>query len=71
MKQNPVLKEKWKTQKRLSKEANYDIEKLVKNAKNSITNISDKLKIDFKYSDRTGGFIKSQGYSQFVNDKKD
>ena len=54
MKQNPVLKEKWKTQKRLSKEANYDIEKLVKNAKNSITNISDKLKIDFKYSDRTG-----------------
>ena len=62
MKDNPVLKEKWDTQKRLSKEANYDVHTYMENAILETKKVSEEYKIKFKYSNCKGGCIKKSEY---------
>ena len=57
MYKDPILKEKWKTQKRLAKEANYDIQKLIDNAKKNVSEMAKGLNIKLKISNRKGGYI--------------
>ncbi|MCK4311448.1 MAG: hypothetical protein KAW88_01795 [Candidatus Cloacimonetes bacterium] len=57
MYKDPILKEKWKTQKRLAKEANYDIQKLIDNAKKNVSEMAKGLNIKLKISNRKGCYI--------------
>ena len=54
---DPILKEKWKAQKRLAKEANYDIQKLIDNANKNVSELVKDLNIKLKISNRKGGYI--------------
>ena len=54
---DPILKEKWKTQKRLAKEADYNIQKLIENANKNVSELVKKLNIKLKISKRKGGYI--------------
>ena len=53
----PILREKWKTQKKLAKEANYDIQKLIDNAKKNVSELAKDLNIKLKFSKIKGGYI--------------
>jgi hypothetical protein len=67
---DPILKEKWRIQKYLSKKANYDINKLIDETHKSIEKITKEYRIKFKYSNRKGGFIEQAQYPLQVSDKK-
>lgn len=54
---DPILKEKCNTQKRLAKEANYDIQKLIDNAKKNVSELAKGLNFKLKISKRKGGYI--------------
>ncbi len=54
---DPILREKWKTQKRLAKEANYDIQKLIDNAKKNVSELVKGLNFKLKISNRKGGYL--------------
>lgn len=57
MYKDPILKEKWDTQKRLAKEADYDLNKLIENANKNVSELVKKLNIKLKISKRKGGYI--------------
>jgi hypothetical protein len=54
-----ILEEKWRVQKLLSQNANYDINKLMDNVHSSIIKLKDKFDLKLKYSNREGGYINS------------
>ena len=52
-----ILEEKWRVQKRLSKQANYDVKELIKNAHKNITFLAKELDIELKYANRKGDYL--------------
>jgi hypothetical protein len=54
-----ILEEKWRIQKLLAKNADYDVNKLMKNVHSSIIRLKAKLNVKLKYSNREGGYINS------------
>ncbi|MCX6160821.1 MAG: hypothetical protein NTV87_05725 [Ignavibacteriae bacterium] len=67
MKEDDVLKIKWKTQKELSKLANYDANVYSKLAHQETTELNKK--IPFKYSEIKGGFVKHSEIPLYVAEK--
>lgn len=55
---DPILEEKWKTQKKLAKKANYKIAELVKNAHKDVLTLTKRLNITLKFSNIKGGYTK-------------
>ncbi len=56
-----VLREKWRTQKELSRKANFDINQLMENAHRSVLELAKELKLTLRYSKRKGGYINIEG----------
>ena len=54
---DPILQEKWKAQRELSKKANFDISQLIENAHRSVHELAKELKLSLRYSKRKGGYI--------------
>jgi hypothetical protein len=67
---DPILKEKWRVQKKLAKKSNYDMNKLVEDIHANVEKINKELKIKFKYSDRKGGYIDYSAFPIAVSDKE-
>ncbi len=67
---DPILKEKWRVQKKLSKKVDYNINKLIDETHKSIVKIMKEYNVSFKYSKRKGGYIEKGPYPLFVSDKK-
>jgi|WetSurMetagenome_2_1015567.scaffolds.fasta_scaffold17047_5 hypothetical protein len=67
---DPILKEKWRVQKKLSKKADYDVNKLIEETHKSIAKIKKEFNVNFKYSKRKGGYIEKVPFPLFVSDKK-
>ena len=51
-----ILEEKWRVQKLLSQNADYDINKFMDNVHSSIIKLKDQFHLTLKYSDREGGY---------------
>ena len=51
-----VLEEKWRIQKILSQNANYDINTFMDNIHSSIIKLKEQFNLDLKYSNRQGGY---------------
>lgn len=69
MKTDPILKEKWRVQKKLAMKTNYNISKLVEEIHTNIEKINKEFNIKLKYSDREGGYIDNTSYPLMVSDK--
>ncbi len=54
---DPILEEKWRVQLQLARQANYDLEKYVENAKNTVIELAKELKIELKFADIKGGYL--------------
>ena len=54
---DPILEEKWKTQKALAKKVDYDIKRLIQNAHVNTLEVVKRLRISPKYSKLSGGYI--------------
>ncbi len=50
MNNNSLLEEKWRTQKKLAKDANYEISKMLDNAEKILLEIEKKKGIKFKFA---------------------
>ena len=57
---DPLLKEKWRVQKKLAREAGYDAKKLIENAHKTTKKLAEEMKINIKYSDRKGGYSENE-----------
>jgi hypothetical protein len=66
---DPILKEKWKVQKKISNKSNYDMNILVEEMHKNIGKIKKEFKINFKYSDKKGGYLENTSYPLMVSDK--
>ena len=55
---DPILEEKWRVQKQMAKEANYDLKKLMENSKKTVEKLFKEKDWVLKYSKRKGGYIK-------------
>ena len=55
---DPILEEKWRVQKQMAKEANYDLKKLMENSKKTVEKLFKEKGWELKYSKRKGGYIK-------------
>ena len=47
---NELLQEKWNTQKKMSKEANYDVKKLLDNVEDIVNDMIKEYDIKLKYA---------------------
>ncbi len=55
---DPVLREKWKVQQKLAKEADYKIDTLAKNAHLNVLELIKSTNLNLKYSKLKGGYVK-------------
>ena len=53
-----ILEEKWRIQKILAQNANYDIDTFINNIHSSIDKLKDEYDLELKYSKRKGGYTK-------------
>ncbi len=55
---NPILKEKYDSQKRLNKKANNDIHAYFKNSHRNVSEMAEKYGLQLKFTERKGGYLK-------------
>lgn len=56
---NPILKEKYDSQKKLNEKANNDLRTYVKNSHRNVSEIARKYGFKLKFADKSGGYLKS------------
>lgn len=65
---DPVLKEKWIVQQKLTKKADYKVDNLAKNAHLDVLELTKKSKINLKYSKMKGGYLKEDESLSYRSD---
>lgn len=55
---NPILKEKYDSQKRLNKKANNDLRTYFKNSHRNVSEMAEKYGLQLKFTAKKGGYLK-------------
>lgn len=55
---NPILKEKYNSQKRLNEKANNDLRTYFINSHRNVSEMAKKYGFKLKFADKTGGYLK-------------
>jgi hypothetical protein len=66
---NPILETKYKTQKQLTAEAQYDIAKYVENSHRIVREVEAQYGVKFNYGVREGGEVESVVVQHRVSNK--
>ncbi len=55
---NPILKEKYDSQKRLNEKANNDLHSYFKNSHRNVSVMAKKYGLQLKFTEKKGGYLK-------------
>jgi hypothetical protein len=56
---NPILKEKYDSQKRLNEMANNDLRTYYQNSHSNVIEMAKKYGLELKFTEKKGGYLKS------------